>query len=94
MSRYAKTLVALIPVIIVGLDNLSTAMSDERVTQGEWIALAVVVLTALGVYAIPNTPPAGERADPRMSEQGQVSVYAAVIVVLLVVLILVSTGRI
>jgi len=31
---------------------------------------AIAFLTAMGVVALPNTPPAGRASDPRMSEQG------------------------
>lgn len=34
------------------------ALPDGSVTQMEWVALGIAIATALGVYAVPNSPPA------------------------------------
>lgn len=69
MNRYAKFLAALIPVLVIGLNNLSDALGDGAVSSEEWVALSVAVLSAVLVYAVPNRPPAGQPADPGISEQ-------------------------
>lgn len=69
LSRYAKTLVALIPLLVAGLKVLSDALGDGVVSSQELVGVLVAALTPALVYAVPNTPPAGQRADPRMSEQ-------------------------
>ena len=70
MSRYAKTIVALVPFVIAALMVLSDALGDGTVSNQEWIAVVIALLGAVGVYAVPNTPPAGQPADPRVSEVG------------------------
>ncbi len=84
MSRYAKTIVA---VLVAALTSLQAAISDDRVTNNEWIIIALAALGAVGVYALPNTPPKGQPSDPNVSEQG----YGALelVIVVLVILILV-----
>ena len=67
MSRYLKTAVA---VLVAGLTSLQAAISDDRVTNNEWVIIALAVVGAIGVYAAPNSPPAGKPADPNMSERG------------------------
>lgn len=67
VSRYAKSVVA---ALVAGLTVLAAALTDDAITPAEWVQIAVAVLGAIGVYAVPNKPPAGEAADPRVSEQG------------------------
>lgn len=66
MSRYAKTIIgAILALATWGI----TASSDGVYQQAElWGGLAAVA-TAVGVYLFPNQPPAGEPADPGISEQ-------------------------
>jgi hypothetical protein len=65
--RYAKAIAAL--CLAVGTWG-TTAFQDDAINTGEWWGLGVAVLTAAGVWAIPNRPPVGEPADPTISEQG------------------------
>jgi len=51
MMRYAKALVAL---AAAGVSALSAAISDGQVSGQEWVGVAVAVLAAVGVYAVPN----------------------------------------
>jgi hypothetical protein len=67
MSRYYKTLVA---VATAALATLTSALTDDVITQSEWRLIALSALGAIGVYFVPNRPPAGQAADPRVSEQG------------------------
>ncbi len=53
MSRYLKSIVA---VVIAGLTTLQAAISDSNITQNEWVLIALSVVGAIGVYAVPNTP--------------------------------------
>jgi len=66
-SRYAKAIVA---VLIAALTALQAALTDDRVTNNEWIIIALAVVGAVSVFAVPNRPPKGEASDPAISEQG------------------------
>jgi hypothetical protein len=69
VTRYAKTIVASVPFLIAALKVLSDALGDGTVSGQEWIAVTIAALGAVGVWAIPNKPPAGQPADPGVSEQ-------------------------
>ncbi len=49
--KYAKFIVA---AVLAGLYALSAAFSDNTVTNAEWVAIATAVVTAVGVYTVPN----------------------------------------
>lgn len=53
LSHYAK---AITYIALAGLTFLVTALSDNALTGEELLNLAVVVVGAIGVYAIPNFP--------------------------------------
>lgn len=93
MTRYIKSFVA---VLVAGLTVLASAITDDKVTNAEWVNIALAVVGALGVYALPNRPPAGEPSDPTVSEQdpqrGAVDVVTVLVIVLLVVVILAVAG--
>lgn len=55
ISAYAKTIVALI-VAIVGVVTPIIGQ-DDVLTSTDIVQMVLGVLTALGVYAVPNTPP-------------------------------------
>ena len=65
LSRYAKTAVSTAGGVAVWV--VATFPTDPRVQR--YGVPVVALLTALGVYAVPNRPPAGEVADAGMSEQ-------------------------
>lgn len=55
MARYSKFIIAAIGLVLTGLDDfvgLQVGVTAEQV----W-TFAVPILTALGVYAIPNAKP-------------------------------------
>jgi len=87
VSRYAKSIVA---AAVAGLTVLAAALTDDTITTAEWVQIAVAVLGAIGVYAVPNRPPAGEPADPRISEQGH-SLIETILVALLVSIVVTLT---
>lgn len=64
MTRYAKFITALIGALVVAVAE--GLVPDEA---ARWVPVVVAFATALGVYAVPNTPPAGQLADPNVSEQ-------------------------
>lgn len=67
MRRYAKAIVAaLVPILLA----VQAALSDNAITQSEWVAILLAALGAVGVWAAPNRPPVGEPARPDISEQG------------------------
>ncbi|QIG57905.1 hypothetical protein SEA_PAULODIABOLI_220 [Microbacterium phage PauloDiaboli] len=53
LSHYAK---AITYIAMAGLTFLVTALSDNALTGEELINLLVIVVGAIGVYAIPNFP--------------------------------------
>ena len=65
MSRYNKFWVAI-------LGALTTAAAAGLLPDpvAEWVPVVIAFATALGVVAVPNTPPPGEPADPNVSEMG------------------------
>lgn len=66
MSRYAKAITAVVGLLATWA---ATYFPDDHSLEAA-IGLLGVVATAFGVYAIPNTPPAGQPADPDISEVG------------------------
>lgn len=56
LRRYRKTVTALVTGNI-GWVGVVIASSSGPITSAEWLALAVVNATALGVYAVPNEDP-------------------------------------
>lgn len=55
LNRYQKAIAALVTGAI-GWGAVVIASTPTEITASEWLALAVVVATALGVYSVPNTP--------------------------------------
>lgn len=55
LAPYAKAVIA---ALLAGLASLQTAMlEDGRVSNNEWIIVAIAVVSALGlVWGVPNTP--------------------------------------
>ena len=49
--RYAKALVAIAGAVLVALQQ---ALADDTFVASDWIAVAVALITAVGVYAVPN----------------------------------------
>lgn len=52
MKTYAKAIVA---VLIAGVTAAQAALTDG-ITGQEWLTVALAVLTAVGVYLVPNAP--------------------------------------
>ncbi len=66
MSRYAKALTA----FFTGLGTWGvTAYADDAINASEMFGLCGVVVLTVGVFGVPNVPPAGEPRDPNISEQ-------------------------
>jgi hypothetical protein len=63
MGRYAKTVVA---GVLGGAYALQAALSDDVVTNTEWVGIGMAVLIALGVWAVPNSPAASDAQDTRL----------------------------
>lgn len=58
--EYAKAGVA---ALAAGSGALVTAMADDKVSNGEWLFVALTVLAALGITAwVPNKTPASPRS--------------------------------
>lgn len=51
VSHYAKFVVA---ILVAGLYALGAALSDDVVTNAEWVAIGTAVIAAIGVYVVPN----------------------------------------
>ncbi len=65
LSQYKKTISAIVTGLI-GWATVVTTSADAAITSGEWIMLATVLATALGVYTFTNAP-----SDKVSQEQGQ-----------------------
>lgn len=53
VGRYAKTIVA---GVLGGAYALQAAISDNVITNTEWVGIGTAVLIAIGVLAVPNSP--------------------------------------
>ena len=53
MSKYSKFIVALLGVILMGLKDF--AGIDIGITADQILSIAIPILTAFGVWAVPNT---------------------------------------
>jgi hypothetical protein len=88
MTRYAKFIVS---ALVAGLTVLASAITDDKVTNAEWVNVALAAVGAVAVWRVPNRPPASRASDPRMSEQGYglvellVAAFFAVLIVELLV---------
>ncbi len=49
--KYAKFIVAAAGAVLAAL---TTALSDDSISQAEILTIATAVITALGVYLVPN----------------------------------------
>lgn len=72
ISRYWKTVVAVLGAVsVVGAEvvqAIANGSSDGTFDTTDGITVALVILTAIGVYAKRNVTPAGEPTDPSVSE--------------------------
>ncbi len=58
MTRYAKTISALVVGVLGWFGVVISAHPDHfTVSNSQWLALGVAIVTALGVYGVPNDPP-------------------------------------
>lgn len=70
MTRYWKSILATVTAILITtVQAVHSAQSDGQWTTEDTIVTALAFLGAVSVFAKANTPPAGEPADPYMSEQ-------------------------
>ncbi len=67
MGRYAKTVSALVTGILGWFGVVIAANPDHfQVNNSQWLGLAIVVATAAGVYAYPNSqPPTTKETEPK-----------------------------
>lgn len=70
MSRYAKSIAALIGAV----GTWGATAAQDGINSVEWFGLLTALGTVLAVWGVPNTPPAGQAADPGMSEQHEPSI--------------------
>lgn len=68
LSEVRKTLVSLIPLIVLGAQALSDALGDGVVTNQEWVGIVIAALTPVGVFAVSNKPGKGSHRKPDVSE--------------------------
>lgn len=66
-----------------------TALADGAVTPVEWFGLLGVLAGVVAVFGVPNDAPAGQPADPAVSERGHSVIEVVVAAVALVILVLV-----
>jgi hypothetical protein len=51
--KYAKFIVA---AAVAGLTALAAALTDDTVTNAEWVTIGLATLGAVGVFFVPNRP--------------------------------------
>jgi hypothetical protein len=51
MTKYAKAIIAIIGATLTAV---SVALEDDRILGEEWVAIAVALVTAVGVFWVPN----------------------------------------
>ena len=68
-GRYTKFIVTAVGALALALQSV---LSDDQITTGEAVAVAIAVLTALGVYALPNTDGATTPAAVRSAKRTKV----------------------
>lgn len=68
LSEVRKTLVSLVPLVVLGAQALSDALGDGVVTQQEWVGIVIAALTPIGVFALSNKPAKGAHRKPDVSE--------------------------
>lgn len=56
VSRYWKGVIASSTPVLLGVQ---AAVTDGRITSGEWVPIGIAVLVAVGVIATPN-----KQSDP------------------------------
>ena len=66
MSRYRKAWAAFAAALVATIP----LVWDQTIGQDEAVTMASMWLGVFGVFLFPNDPPAGEPADPGMSERG------------------------
>jgi len=87
MSRYFKAIAALLGAVSTwGI----TAAADDAISTVEWFGLVGALGTVIAVYAVPNDPPAGQLADPALSERGFAAVEFALGAAVALVLVAVA----
>jgi hypothetical protein len=75
VTRYRKTIAAVVTGVI-GWASAVVASDPATVTATEWIMLATVVATALGVFGFPNTQPASDNHPALATARTEVPVTA------------------
>jgi len=67
--KYLKAVVAVLGAAGV---VVASAVTDDVISQAEWVNIAVAVVVALGVYAVPNkpSPPTFENGAKRLATRG------------------------
>ncbi|MDF5755834.1 hypothetical protein [Spongiactinospora sp. TRM90649] len=53
ISKYWKSLLAVVGAVVVAGEAV---VGDLVITPDEWVSLGIALLTALGVWAVPNAP--------------------------------------
>ena len=90
-NRYRKSISSLIATVAGwGL----AASADSVYTAQEWWGLAILLGGVVAVWGLPNDPPAGQPADPAVSERGAIDLGSALVVCVVLVLLVVLLTRI
>lgn len=89
MTRYAKAITAIVGAVSTWA---ATYYPDDLDVQ-KWLGLATALATVIGVFAIPNSPPPGEPADPNISERGASDVAMVVCALILAVALMIAFGE-
>ena len=63
MARAATIAKFIVALLIPIAQVIQAAITDDVITQNEWIKIAIAVVGAVGVWAVPNRQPVRSRRD-------------------------------
>lgn len=56
MRRFATVAKFIVALLIPIAQTIQAAVTDDVITQNEWVKIAIAVVGAVGVWAVPNAP--------------------------------------
>jgi hypothetical protein len=63
MRKFATVAKFIVALLIPIAQTIQAAVTDDVITPNEWVKIAIAVVGAVGVWAIPNTQPPRSRQE-------------------------------
>ena len=63
MTRFATVAKFIVALLIPVAQVIQAAVTDDVITPNEWVKVAIAVVGAVGVWAVPNARPVTSRQD-------------------------------